>query len=180
MNSPFVLAPQPTMKRVADLGGPDFYPTPAWATFALIENEKFTGDIWESACGDGAMSEVLKNASSRVESSDLYDREYGEASSRYFRRMRPLGYGSLASASLFIRAGLFKKAVEQLLTHGLSGTKTTQVPPNLSGYPPVTKPSSQASVSDVMPPKAGNCESLRRFFVSDEPSRNQSGPLVPV
>lgn len=79
MNSPFVLAPQPTMKRVADLGGPDFYPTPAWATFALIENEKFTGDIWESACGDGAMSEVLKNASSRVESSDLYDREYGEA-----------------------------------------------------------------------------------------------------
>jgi hypothetical protein len=27
---------------------------------ALIENEKFDGEIWESACGDGTMSRVLK------------------------------------------------------------------------------------------------------------------------
>ena len=26
---------KPTMKRFADLSGPDFFPTPAWATFAL-------------------------------------------------------------------------------------------------------------------------------------------------
>ena len=31
---------KPTMKRFADLSGPDFFPTPRWATFALIENEK--------------------------------------------------------------------------------------------------------------------------------------------
>ena len=40
---------KPTMKRFADLEGPDFFPTPRWATFALIDNEKFSGDVWEFA-----------------------------------------------------------------------------------------------------------------------------------
>jgi hypothetical protein len=69
---------KPTMKRFADLDGPDFFPTPAWATYALVDNEKFDGDIWESACGNGAMSEVLENTGQSVTSSDLYDRGYGE------------------------------------------------------------------------------------------------------
>ncbi len=69
---------KPTLKRFADLGGPDFYPTPRWATFALIDNERFKGDIWECACGDGAMSKVLEDASPTIHSSDLYDRGYGE------------------------------------------------------------------------------------------------------
>lgn len=69
---------KPTMKRFADLDGPDFFPTPAWATHALIDNEAFKGDIWEPACGNGAMSEVLATTGSRVISSDLIDRGYGE------------------------------------------------------------------------------------------------------
>jgi hypothetical protein len=69
---------KPTMKRFADLNGPDFFPTPRWATFALIDNEAFRGDIWECACGDGAMSRVLETASGHVYSSDLYKRGYGE------------------------------------------------------------------------------------------------------
>ena len=69
---------KPTTKRFADLDGPDFYPTPAWATHALADNETFEGDIWESACGNGAMSDVLAMYGNRVESSDLYDRGYGE------------------------------------------------------------------------------------------------------
>lgn len=78
MNKQFVLAPQPTLKRVADLDGPDFYPTPVWATHALIESENFIGDIWECACGDGSMSAVLEQTGNRVVSSDLYDRGYGD------------------------------------------------------------------------------------------------------
>lgn len=70
---------KPTMKRFADLNGPDFFPTPPWATFALIDNERFKGEIWESACGDGTMSRVLEQTSQPVRSSDLYDRGYGEA-----------------------------------------------------------------------------------------------------
>jgi hypothetical protein len=69
---------RPTTKRFADLDGPDFYPTPRWATFALIDNEPFRGDIWECACGDGAMSHVLEETGQRVRSSDLYDRGFGE------------------------------------------------------------------------------------------------------
>jgi hypothetical protein len=69
---------KPTMKRFADLDGPDFFPTPAWATHALIDNEKFFGDIWEAACGDGAMSRVLAQTGRQVISSDLYRRGFGE------------------------------------------------------------------------------------------------------
>lgn len=70
---------KPTAKRNADLDGPDFFPTPAWATFALVESERFSGEIWECACGDGAMSKVLEAADYKVESSDLYDRGFGES-----------------------------------------------------------------------------------------------------
>lgn len=71
---------KPTLKRFADLDGPDFFPTPRWATHALIDNEPFDGEIWESACGNGAMSEVLELTGQRVISSDLHDRGYGEGS----------------------------------------------------------------------------------------------------
>ena len=70
---------KPTMKRFADLNGPDYFPTPAWATHALIDNEKFDGEIWESACGDGAMSTVLEKTGRPVRSTDLFDRGYGDA-----------------------------------------------------------------------------------------------------
>ena len=69
---------KPTTKRSADLSGPDFFQTPPWATFALIDNEKFSGNIWECACGDGTMSKVLEETGCAVLSSDLYDRDYGE------------------------------------------------------------------------------------------------------
>ena len=79
---------KPTLKRFADLSGPDFFPTPAWATFALVDNERFDGDIWECACGDGSMSRVLEQASTSVYSSDLYARGYGEAGHDFLRSRR--------------------------------------------------------------------------------------------
>jgi hypothetical protein len=68
---------KPTIKRSADLSGPDFFPTPSWATQALIDNEDFIGEIWECACGDGAMSRVLQGSGQPIVSSDLYDRGFG-------------------------------------------------------------------------------------------------------
>lgn len=70
---------KPTTKRFADLSGPDFFPTPPWATFALIDNEKFNGEIWECACGDGTMARVLEQTGQSVYSSDLYERGYGDS-----------------------------------------------------------------------------------------------------
>lgn len=69
---------KPTLKRSADLDGPDFFPTPEWATYALIDNENFSGDIWECACGNGAMSRVLATTGNKIRNSDLYNRGFGE------------------------------------------------------------------------------------------------------
>ena len=101
---------KPTMKRFADLDGPDFYPTPRWATFALIESEQFTGDICEPACGDGAMSEVLAETGNRTISSDLYDRGYGEAGRDFLTSERTapniITNPPFNSAEGFVAAGL--------------------------------------------------------------------------
>jgi hypothetical protein len=69
---------KPTLKRFADLDGPDFFPTPAWATIALVDNEPFIGEIWEPACGDGAMAQILATRGNPVVATDLYDRGFGE------------------------------------------------------------------------------------------------------
>lgn len=79
---------KPTLKRFADLDGPDFFPTPAWATHALIENETFYGDVWECACGNGAMSKVLEKATRSVISSDLYNRGFGEVGIDFLKSSR--------------------------------------------------------------------------------------------
>lgn len=57
----------------------DFYPTPTGSTLALLERETFVGDIWEPACGDGAISKLLKQKGYNVYSTDLVDRGYGDA-----------------------------------------------------------------------------------------------------
>jgi len=57
----------------------DFYPTPESATLALLEKQTFEGDIWECACGDGAISKVLLNKGYKVYSSDLINRGYGSS-----------------------------------------------------------------------------------------------------
>ena len=56
----------------------DFYPTPPEGTTALLSRESFTGQIWEPACGDGAISKVLIDAGYDVLSTDLVDRGYGQ------------------------------------------------------------------------------------------------------
>ena len=56
----------------------DFYPTPPQATQSLLDRQKFEGNIWECACGNGAMSEVLIKNGYNVYSSDLINRGYGE------------------------------------------------------------------------------------------------------
>lgn len=61
----------------------DFYPTPDYATEALLDREKFT-DVWEPACGDGAISKVLIKNRIKTISTDLVDYGYGDGSGRDF------------------------------------------------------------------------------------------------
>lgn len=103
---------KPTIKRFADLNGPDFFPTPAWATHALVDNEKFVGDIWECACGDGSMSSVLETSNQKVVSSDLFDRGFGEAGIDFLDTRRKaqniVTNPPYNAAEGFVKAGLKK------------------------------------------------------------------------
>ncbi|MGY8685129.1 hypothetical protein Q2941_46435 [Bradyrhizobium sp. UFLA05-153] len=113
---------KPTAKRFADLGGPDFFPTPAWATFALIDNEKFNGEIWECACGDGSMSRVLEQTCQPVRSSDLYDRGYGEAGVDFLRAERTtdnvITNGPITAPRVLSRAASSWRSESSLFSYG--------------------------------------------------------------
>lgn len=101
---------KPTLKRYADLAGPDYFPTPSWATRALVDNEPFTGEIWEPACGDGAMARVLSETGCAIEASDLYDRGYGESGVDFPRQSRRVANivtnPPYNSAEEFVHSGL--------------------------------------------------------------------------
>ena len=65
--------------RVAD----DYYATPPESTKALLEVEKFEGNILEPCCGEGHISDVLKESGYEVISNDMVDRGYGEFNEDY-------------------------------------------------------------------------------------------------
>lgn len=67
----------------------DFYPTPPHATEAMLNVETFVGQIWEPACGDGAMSKVLAARGYDVISTDLIDRGFGEARTDFLMEWQP-------------------------------------------------------------------------------------------
>ena len=59
----------------------DYFPTPPWATRALLEkvlphiNWK-EQEVWEPACGEGDMAKALKEYAYKVHSSDIHDYGY--------------------------------------------------------------------------------------------------------
>lgn len=55
----------------------DYYATEPKALELLLELEPFN-NVWECACGEGHLSEVLKKHNIHSKSSDLIDRGYGE------------------------------------------------------------------------------------------------------
>lgn len=61
-------------ERVAN----DYYATEPKAVKALLEVEKFSPKVWECACGEGHISEVLKSNGYEVCSTDLINRGYGD------------------------------------------------------------------------------------------------------
>ena len=56
----------------------DFFETPSFVTEALLDREKFAGNILEPCCGKGAISEVLKKYNYKVFSSDICNYNYGK------------------------------------------------------------------------------------------------------
>ena len=66
----------------------DYFPTPPWATRALIEyvlpeigvTGRQLNSVWEPACGEGHISEVVKEYGVKVYATDIFD--YGRAQDR--------------------------------------------------------------------------------------------------
>jgi len=58
-------------------GENDFYPTPPGATWALCNLGILPKLVWEPACGDGSMANVLHAAGHAVVATDLIDRGHG-------------------------------------------------------------------------------------------------------
>lgn len=92
----------------------DFYVTPSGAVEALLRHEKFSGPIWEPACGDGAISEVLKAHGHEVESTDLIDRGYGVSGVDFLETSN-----RFTSARTIVTNPPFKHALE-FAQHGLA------------------------------------------------------------
>ena len=56
----------------------DYYATEPKALELLLDKEIFAPHIWECACGEGHLSEVLSKRGYIVKSTDLINRGYGE------------------------------------------------------------------------------------------------------
>ncbi len=60
----------------------DHYPTPKDVTIALMEflkqNDRLPLSVWECACGNGAMANIIKEYCQDVYSSDIIDYGYGD------------------------------------------------------------------------------------------------------
>lgn len=63
--------------RSADAEPNDYYATDPKALELLLEQERFSNNIWEPACGEGHLSKVLEGKGFNVYSTDLIDRGYG-------------------------------------------------------------------------------------------------------
>lgn len=70
-------------EREREREGDDYYATEPKAVELLLDLEKFDSNILEPCCGEGHMSEVLKQAVYNVTSSDLIDRGYGKVKSLF-------------------------------------------------------------------------------------------------
>lgn len=66
-----------TNLRSRDAESNDYYATEPKAVELLLEQETFSECVWEPACGEGHISEVLKAHGYHVYSTDLIDRGYG-------------------------------------------------------------------------------------------------------
>ena len=54
----------------------DYYATQPYAVELLLEQEKFNNNIWECACGEGHISDVLSEHGYKLFNTDLVNRGY--------------------------------------------------------------------------------------------------------
>ena len=90
----------------------DFYATNPVAIEELLKVEKFSPNVWECACGQGHLSEVLKNHGYNVKSTDLIDRGYGEENIDFLDCQEPFDGDILSNPPYFCAKEFVEHALE--------------------------------------------------------------------
>ena len=97
----------------------DFYVEPAWVVEALLDVERFSGGIWDPACGQGTIPKVLKaRGHGSIIATDLVDHGYGQAGYDF----PALNYRAVGGADNIICNPPFKLA-EAFVRQGLKFAK---------------------------------------------------------
>jgi len=89
----------------------DFYPTPLSAIEALLDVEDFDGDIWEPACGDGAIS-LPVSIYHNVISTDLNDFGFGETYVDFLMEQKLLAPNIITNPPYKLAQDFIQKAID--------------------------------------------------------------------
>lgn len=75
----------------------DYFPTPPWATRALLTHVMdVSGEsVWEPACGDGYMVRPLQERAARVVASDVHDYGWGHIQHDFLMPYLPTGFDGI-------------------------------------------------------------------------------------
>ena len=95
----------------------DYYATDPIALELLLEKEKFSNNVWECACGEGHLSEVLQSNGYNVFSSDLINRGYGVGGIDFLKCNKPFDGDIITNPPYKFALDFVKKALE-LITPG--------------------------------------------------------------
>jgi len=90
----------------------DFYPTPDYATEALLNREFFSQNVWEPACGDGAISQVLQKRSHNVISTDLVDYGFGKSNVDFLMETKLLAPDIITNPPFSLAHEFAEKAID--------------------------------------------------------------------
>ena len=103
----------------------DYYATDPRAVELLLEQETFCPYIWECACGEGHMSEVLKAHGFKVKSTDIIDRGYDGTEIQDFLEAKKSDYKNDYPRDIITNPPYkyAKEFVEHALDISMAGTK---------------------------------------------------------
>lgn len=95
----------------------DYYATEPKALEMLCDLETFAPNVWECACGEGHLSEVLLNRGYNVISSDLVDRGYGYSGVDFLQITKPFD-GDIITNPPYKYAKEFVERALEIVTDG--------------------------------------------------------------
>lgn len=99
----------------------DWYVEPEWAVRGLLDVQRFSGTIWDPACGKGTIPRTLKACGhTRVLATDLIDRGYGLGGVDFLAPAKPPGgvaIDNIVSNPPFDRAADFLRLALALARH---------------------------------------------------------------